>query len=209
MTFKDRKEAGKRLFEALTAYKNHDNAIVLGLPRGGVVVAHEVARKLNVPLDIIVPRKIGAPGYKEFAIGAIAQDGTGVFNDEIIKGYGISREYIDTEVRNEKAEAQRRLKVYRGKRPELNVKNKIVILVDDGIATGYTMLAALKFLKSQNPAKIIVAVPVASPHSLKEIEKEADQVVVLAAPPFFQAVGQFFEEFGQTTDDEVIEIMNS
>jgi len=207
MIFHDRQDAGQKLAQKLLKYKNNPKVIVLGLPRGGVVLAAQIANKLTVPLDIVVTRKISAPGNPEFAIGAIAEDGQGVFNQDIISQYAISQEYINQEVEKEKQEAKRRLKVYRGQKPDLNFKNKIVILVDDGIATGSTMLAAIKSIKNQGAQKIIAAIPVSARDSLKKIKKEADVVVCLHSPLFFMSVGEFYKNFNQTEDKEVIKLM--
>jgi putative phosphoribosyl transferase len=212
MTFKDRRDAGAQLAKALEKYKNSKNVILLALPRGGVVVADEIAKNLNLPLDIIVPRKIGAPGNPEYAIGAIcltsftSKEGIeGVWNEEEIEN--VDKEWLKKEIEKEKQEAQRRLKLYRGEKPPLNLKNKTVILVDDGIATGLTILATIKSVKKQKPKEIVVAVPVGAADSIETIKKEVDEVVCLNVPVFFSAVGSFYEEFGQVEDKEVIEIM--
>jgi putative phosphoribosyl transferase len=208
MLFKDRRDAGQKLAERLIQYKNKKDTIILGLPRGGVVVADEVASFLNLSLDLVVPRKIGAPGNPEYAIGAITEDDEGIFNMEVITTYGISSEYLKNEIEKEKREAERRLKIYRGKRPTLKTfKSKIVILIDDGIATGLTMKTAIRSVKKKGATKVIVAVPVAARDSLSEIKKEVDEIICLYSPEFFGAVGAFYEEFGQTEDGEVIEIM--
>jgi putative phosphoribosyl transferase len=207
MIFKDRIDAGQKLAEALEKYKNAKDTVILALPRGGVVTGFEVAKELNLPLDIVVPRKIGAPGNPEFAIGAITETGEGIFDEETIKTYGISKDYIENETKKEKAEAERRLKLYRGERPCLVLKDKTVILLDDGLATGLTMRAAIKTVKTHEPKKIIVAFPVGASDSIEILKREADEVVYLDAPFFFGAVGAFYEEFGQTTDEEVIELL--
>jgi putative phosphoribosyl transferase len=207
MIFKDRIDAGQKLAKALEKYKNAKDTVILALPRGGVVTGFEVAKELNLPLDIVVPRKIGAPGNPEFAIGAITETGEGIFDEETIKTYGISKEYIENETKKEKAEAERRLKLYRGERPCLVLKDKTVILLDDGLATGLTMRAAIKTVKAYEPKKIIAAFPVGASDSIEILKSEADEVVYLDAPFFFGAVGAFYEEFGQTTDGEVIELL--
>ena len=207
MTFENRRAAGQQLAAKLSAYRNNPDVIIIGLPRGGVVTAAEVAKELKAPLDIVVPRKIGFPGNPEFAIGAITEDGTGVMNEETISAYNIPQEYIDRTINGEKKEAQRRLKVYRGRRPLLLLKNKIVILVDDGIATGATMRAAIASAKAKKAKKIIVAVPVTAGDSKNIIEKECDEFVCIDVPMFFGAVGNFYEEFGQVEDEEVIQIL--
>jgi len=207
MVFKNRQEAGQKLALALKKFKNEKDALILALPRGGVVVAYEIARDLNLPLDLVVPRKIGAPINEEYAIGAITETGEGIFNQEAISSLNISKTYLDSKVAEEKKEAERRLKIYRQDREPLNLTNKTVIIVDDGIATGLTMRAAIKSAKEKSAKKIIVAVPITANDSLKIIEKEADEVIYLDAPAFFGAVGEFYEEFAQTTDQEVIELM--
>jgi predicted phosphoribosyltransferase len=207
MIFHDRIEAGQKLALVLEKYKKQKETIILALPRGGVVVGFEVAKILNLPLDLVVPRKIGAPGNPEFAIGAITEEGEGIFNEEVIRDYGISKEYIEKTVEEEKKEAQRRLKTYRGDRLSLNLAGKTVIIIDDGIATGLTMRAAIKSIKVKNPKKIIVATPCGTKDSLEEIEKEVDKVVCLYVPIFFGAVGAFYKNFKQTTDEEVIDLI--
>jgi putative phosphoribosyl transferase len=207
MVFENRIDAGRQLAVALEKYKNTENAVILALPRGGVVVGFEVAKVLNLPLDIVVPRKIGAPGNPEFAIGAITETGEGIFDKTTITAYGINQEYIDNTVAAEKKEAERRLKTYRGARPPLDLKNKIVIIVDDGLATGLTMRAAIKTVKKYGAQKIVVAIPVTPPDTAEIIKKEVDEIIYLDAPPFFGAVGAFYEEFGQTTDEEVVELL--
>jgi len=205
--FHDRQEAGQKLAQALEKFKNAKEAIILALPRGGVVVGFEIAKALNLPLDIVVPRKIGAPDNPEFAIGAITESGEGIFDQETIAFYRISKEYIKKTVAEEKKEALRRLKLYRGDRPPLDLKDKTVILIDDGIATGATMRAAIKSVKEKGAKKVIVAVPVSAPDSFKIIKKEVDEMISLAVPVFFGAVGAFYENFEQTSDEEVVDLM--
>lgn len=207
MTFHNRTEAGERLVAELTAYRNHPQALVVALPRGGVVTGYEIAHDLHLPLDIIVPRKIGAPNNPEFAIGAITETGEGLFDADIIERYHIPREYIAREVEKEKREAQRRLQLYRSGRPAHNLENKIVLLVDDGIATGSTMRAAIASVRTKKPQKVIVVAPVVSPDTLEKLRQEADDIIYLLAPPGFMAVGEFYEEFSQTNDREVIDLM--
>jgi putative phosphoribosyl transferase len=208
MIFKNRQDAGKQLSEKLAQYKNNSNTIVLGLPRGGVVVAFEIAQALHLPMDIIVPRKIGAPGNPELAIGAITEDGEGIFDERMILDYGVSQDYLTKEIQKEKQEALRRLKLYRGTRSPLHLKNKIALLVDDGIATGATMRAAIKSAKAKDASKIIVAIPTAANDSLEKIKKEADEVLCLDAPPLFFAIGEFYQDFPQIEDKEVIDLMS-
>jgi len=207
MIFKDRIDAGKQLADKLEEFKDNKDVVLLALPRGGIILAYEVAKKINAPIDIVVPRKIGAPGNEEFAIGAITESGEGIFDDDIINSYGISKEYIDQKVAEEKKEAERRLKVYRGKKKAINLKDKTVILIDDGIATGNTIFAAIKSVKSKSPKKIIVAVPVLPPDTIGPVEKVVDELIYIDAPPMFGAIGRFYEFFGQTRDEEVVEIM--
>jgi len=207
MNFKNRQDAGQKLAQKLKEFKGQKNALLLALPRGGVVVAFEIAKELNLPLDLVVPRKIGAPFNEEYAIGAITESGEGIFDQEAIASLNVTKDYLDKEVATEKKEAQRRLKTYRQNQPPLNLKNKTVIIVDDGIATGLTMRAAIKSAKEKKAKKIIVAVPVTARDSLKTIEKEADKVICLDAPLFFGAVGAFYENFDQTEDQEVIDLM--
>lgn len=202
MTFKNREDAGQKLACALKQYKNNKDVVLVALPRGGVVIAYEIAKELNLPLDIVVTRKIGALGNPEYAIGAITEIGEGIFNeDEIAR---VDKKWLDKEIKKEKQEAERRLKVYRGGKPALNLKDKIVILVDDGIATGYTMRAAVKSVRVADPKKIIVAVPHGARDTIEVLRKEVDEVICLHIPTFYMAVGQFYEEFEQTSDKEVI-----
>lgn len=204
--FRNREEAGKRLAEALRAYKNAPNAIVLALPRGGVVVGYEVARALGLPLDIVVPRKIGAPGNPEYAIGAITETGNAIMNEREVRQ--VDQEWLARTMEEEKQEAQRRLTTYR-KGPPPNVAAKTVIVVDDGIATGYTMRAAVASVKARKPAKVIVAVPHGAADSIEQIRREVNEVVVLNIPPMYWAVGAQYEEFPQTSDEEVIELLKN
>ena len=207
MIFKDRQEAGRKLISKLHQYKDRADVIVLGLPRGGIVTAFEIAQGLSLPLDLIVTRKIGAPDNPEFAIGAITEDGEGIFDAVTISTYRISRQYIDEEIKKEKKEAERRLKVYRENRPPLNLQGKTVILVDDGVATGATLRAAIRSAKIKNAKKIVVAVPVIARDILEKIKTEVDEMVYLDAPLFFSAIGSFYEVFAQTEDEEVIALM--
>lgn len=202
MTFQDREDAGKQLAERLLQFKDNKDCVVVGLPRGGVVTGHEVSKKLNVPLDVLVPRKIGAPGNPEFAIGAIDEEGNGVFDERIIKSEQISQEYIDQEVEKEKKEAKRRLEIFRKGLPALTFEDKTIIIVDDGIATGSTMKAAIRSAKTKNAKRVVVAVPVLPNNAVKEFEEEADEFIYLHAPRFFGAVGMFYQTFEQTTDEE-------
>ncbi len=207
MIFKDRDEAGKKLAQKLLAYQDKENTLILGLPRGGVVVAAEVAKVLHVPLDIIVTRKLGAPGNSEFAIGAVDDKGHAIFNEEA-QDLGISEAYKKEILEKKKKEAEHQLKLYRKNRPPLDLKDKTVILVDDGLATGATMRAAVYSAKAKGAQKVIVAVPVAAPSSLEKLREEADELIYCDAPFFFGAVSSFYESFDQTTDEEVIELLS-
>ncbi|MHA1262128.1 MAG: phosphoribosyltransferase [Candidatus Freyarchaeota archaeon] len=204
--FRDRVEAGTKLAKELQAYKR-ENPVVLAIPRGGVVVGYEVARELGAPLDIVIPRKIPSPHNPELGVGAVAQDGTVIINQQIKEYLNVSDEYIQEEAERQIREIERRMRTYRGDREPFPVKDRVVILVDDGIATGVTMRAAIRSLRKQTPRKIVVAVPVAPPRTIKKIEEEADEVVCLLAYEPFEAVGQFYMDFRQTTDSEVINLL--
>lgn len=208
MQYKNRKEGGQKLAQLLQKYANNPKAIILGLPRGGVVTAAEVAKKLNIPLDITCPRKIGAPFNPELAVGAITESGEGVYNEDVLNLTGADAAYLRMEIEKEKNIATSRLKKYRKNREPRNLQGKIVILIDDGIATGATMHAALKTVKSEGAAKIIVAVPVAPLETAEKFSKLADEWVCPYTPEMFYAVGQFYEDFRQTEDDEVEQILN-
>ena len=207
MIFQNRQQAGKQLVSKLEDYKNKNNVVVLGLPRGGVILSFEVAKALNLPMDLAVSRKISAPNNPEFAIGAIDESGYGIFDESTIASYGITQEYIKQQIAIQKQEANRRLKLYRSGTAALKLHGKTVILVDDGIATGSTMLAAIHSVKNKGTKQVIVAVPVTARDSLKKIQKQVDQVVYLSAPIFFNSVGSFYKEFSQTTDQEVINLI--
>lgn len=204
--FRDRVDAGVKLANELINYKK-ENPVILAIPRGGVVVGYEVAKKLEAPLDIVVPRKIPAPLNPELGMGAVMQDGT-VIIDEQIKNYlAVPDEYIREEVKKQIKEIERRMKTYRGDRTPLPLENKVVILVDDGVATGVTMIAAIRSIRRQNPKKVVVAVPVGPSSTTQKIREEADEVIVLVSYEPFEAVGQFYTDFRQTTDDEVINFL--
>lgn len=208
MLFHDRHQAGKLLADALPVYKNDKGALVLGLARGGVSVAYEVARALSLPLNVIVPRKVGAPGNSELALGSIMEDGEGVFNTSIIHMLNVSPSYLQQEIEKEKRVAHQRLALYRQNVPLPQIAGKTVILVDDGIATGSTILASIKLMRKEGARKVVVAVPVSSQDALRQIEKAADEVVCLSTPFEFFAVGQFYSHFGQTDDSEVIKLLD-
>ena len=201
--FKDRIEAGRLLGEALQTYAGRGDVIVLGLPRGGVPVAAEVARSLGAPLDVCLVRKLGTPGHEELAMGAIASGGVRVLNEDVIRSLGISGRAIEAEAAREGAELTRRESLYRGQRPPLDARGRAVILVDDGIATGATMLAAARALRQMGPAAILVAVPVAPPSTLAGLEREVEGTVCLLPEESLIAVGYWYEDFRQTTDREV------
>ena len=202
---KDRVEAGKRLASAVKSVGK--DAIILGVPRGGVVVGFEVAQALCVPLDIIVTKKIGAPENPELAIGAVAEDGTYILDEDILRQIYVPKEYIAEEVERQKQEIQRRLIRYRGDVPYPTLKNREVIVIDDGVATGSTLKAALRLLRGKGAKTVVVAVPVGPPETIRELRKLADRVVVLFTPEPFYAIGQFYVDFSQTSDKEVIELL--
>jgi predicted phosphoribosyltransferase len=205
--FRDRSEAGRLLAAKLRTYANRLDVIVLALPRGGVPVAYEVATALRAPLDIFLVRKLGVPGYEELAMGAVATGGVRVLNEEIVRGLRIPEYVIDAVAAWEQQELARRERVYRGDRPQPNVQDLTVILVDDGLATGATMHAAIKALRQQQPARIVMAVPTASPETCEEMKTEADDVVCAITPEPFYSVGLWYEDFSQTTDEEVRELL--
>jgi putative phosphoribosyl transferase len=204
----DRKEGALALLPFLTDYKGQKDVIVIGLARGGVVTASLVARELKLPLDLLCLRKIGAPHHPELAIGAISKTGDVYLNQDLIDQMGVQDEYLKAEMQKQQFLAKRRESLYHEKLPPEILENKTVILVDDGLATGATMKAAIQFVKSQGASKVIVAVPVGADDSLHEVSELADDVVCPLIPPFFQAVGQFYEEFDQVEDEEVIQILN-
>jgi len=208
MLFKDRVEAGQKLAQRLAFLKPKAKAvIVLAVPRGGVVVGAEIAKALGVPLDVYITRKIGAPCNEELAIGAVSSDGTIVLDHYLAQATGADDHYIAQETQRQQQEIARRLKLYRGDRPAPILKGKIVILVDDGVATGATTMAALRALRKQDPAELILAVPVGPPDSIERLSQEADQVICLATPEPFWAVGRFFLDWSQTSDEEVIDLL--
>ena len=205
--FRDRAEAGRRLAGLLPQYAARDDVIVLALPRGGVPVAYEIARALGAPLDVFLVRKLGVPGHAELAMGAIASGGTRVLNEEIVAGLGISPELIDAVAARESVELSRRERAYRGDRPPIDVRNRIVILIDDGLATGATMRAAAAGLRRAGPREIVVAVPLASRETCEAFRAEVDVVVCASTPEPFYAVGLWYEDFAQTTDAEVRDLL--
>ena len=205
--FLDRYEAGRILAEGLRDYAGSPGVVVLGLPRGGVPVAFEVARKLSVPLDVFLVRKLGAPGQEELAMGAIASGGIVVLNHEVIEALRIAPEIIEAEIAYERVELSRREWLYRGQRPPLDVFGRTVILVDDGLATGSTMRAAVRALRRANPQRIVVAVPTAAPSTCEEFQTIADACVCTITPEPFRAVGLWYENFDQISDEEVCHLL--
>jgi putative phosphoribosyl transferase len=205
--FKNRSEAGRFLAEQLSAYANRPDTLVLALPRGGVPVAYEVAKALGAPLDVFQVRKLGLPGHEELAMGAIATGGVRVRNPEVVEYLRIPDEVIDEVTARERQELERRERLYREGRPALSPRGRVVILVDDGLATGSTMLAAVLALRQQQPASIVVAVPVAAKQTCEELRTVADEVVCAVTPDPFYAVGLWYEDFSQTTDEEVRELL--
>lgn len=203
MRFRDRHEAGRLLAERLSSFRGREDVIVLGVPRGGVVVGNEIARALEVSLDVYITRKIGVPYNPELAIGAVASDGQVVLDTNLIRRLGISQGYVDEEVERQKAEIQRRLEEYRGQRPPPELKGRTVILTDDGVATGATIRAAIQAIRAKNPAEIVLAIPVGPPETVAELRAEADEVICLYTPSLFWAVGAFYIDFSQTSDEQV------
>jgi putative phosphoribosyl transferase len=203
----DRSEAGRLLAAELAAYANHPDVLVLALPRGGVPVAYEVARALNASLDVFLVRKLGVPGHEELAMGAVATGGVRVLNDEIISDLRIPDYLIDAVAAQEQRELERRERLYRGDRPPPDVRGRTVILVDDGLATGATMYAAIQALRQQQPARIVVAVPTASPETCEALRAEVDEVICAITPEPFYAVSLWYEDFSQTTDETVRDLL--
>ncbi len=204
MIFENRREAGQKLAAQLWRWRDKPEVLVLGIPRGGVIVAGEVARALNAPLDVWITRKLGAPEEPELAIGAVASDGTLVRDEETIQALRVSEKSIEREQARALREIARRAELYRQGRPPLQIAERIVILCDDGVATGATTLVALRALRKNNPARLILAVPVGPRFVINSLAPECDEVVVLDTPEPFLAVGRFYEEFEQTTDEQVV-----
>jgi putative phosphoribosyl transferase len=208
MLFTDRVEAGRFLASKLREYTDHPEVLVLALPRGGVPVAFEVARALRAPLDVFLVRKLGVPGHPELAMGAIASGGVRVLNEDVVGALGISRDVIEAVAAVEEQELERRERIYRGGRPPPDVRGRTVILVDDGLATGSTMRAAVAALRQHGPDRIVVAVPVGAPDTCEEFRSEADDVVCARTPEPFYAVGLWYGDFSQTTDEEVHDLLD-
>jgi predicted phosphoribosyltransferase len=205
--FKDRREAGRVLAGLLDHYRDRDDVVVLALPRGGVPVAYEVARALHAPLDVFLVRKLGVPDHDELAMGAIASGGLIVINDDVVRGFRIRPEVVQRVAEEEGRELLRRERAYREGRPPVDVTGKVVILVDDGLATGSSMTAAVSALREQHPTKIVVAVPAAPESTCRALSAIVDELVCAATPSPFFAVGQAYYDFAQTTDDEVRELL--
>ena len=208
-TFRDRREAGRALAEGLASYRGKDGLLVLGLARGGVPVGWEVAKALTAALDVFLVRKLGVPGWPELAMGALASGGGVVMNDNVVSSLHITDEQVRAVIDSETAELKRREQAYRDGRPGADPRGKIVILADDGIATGASMRAAVRAVRATGPQSIVVAVPVGPQSVCRELAREADDVVCVTMPPAFDAVGQVYADFHQITDDEVREMLNT
>ena len=206
--FPNRAEAGRLLAEKLENYVGRSDVVVLGLPRGGVPVAYEVAQRLGAPLDVFVVRKLGVPGFEELAAGAIASGGVRVLNEDVVSALPNADQLIESVTEKETVELERREQTYRDGRPAPELRDRVVILVDDGLATGATMRAAVAALRQRGVAKIVVAAPVGAPDTCRELEQEADETICAITPEFFQAVGQYYEDFSQTSDEEVRELLS-
>jgi putative phosphoribosyl transferase len=207
MLFANRREAGRILASLVMKYADRDDVLVLALPRGGVPVGFEVAQALRAPLDVFIVRKLGVPGHDELAMGAIATGGVRVLNDDVVISLELEPAVIDAVAAREEKELARRERLYRRARPAPDVHGRTVILVDDGLATGSTMRAAVAALRKQRPARIVVAVPVAAPETCEEFKTEVDEVICAATPRMFNGVGRWYEDFSQTTDEEVHELL--
>jgi predicted phosphoribosyltransferase len=203
MRFADRRDAGRVLAAELRAYAGRADVLVLALPRGGVPVGYEIAEALGAPLDLFLVRKLGTPGHEELAMGAIASGGIRVLNDDVVQWYRIPEAVIDAVAAREERELERRELAYREGRPPVPIAGRVVILVDDGLATGSTMRAAVKAVRRRQPSKVVVAVPVGSPDTCRELGTIADEVVCARTPQQFSAVGQWYRDFSQTSDQEV------
>ena len=214
--FNDSADAGRKLAKKLSEYANRSDVLILALPRGGVPVAFEVAKKLNVKMDVFIVRKLGVPGNEELAMGAIASDNIRVLNEDVIRSFHISEQVIDTVTSNELRELERRECIYRGNRPKSNISGSTVILIDDGLATGATMRAATAAVKTKSPAKVVIAVPIAAPDVCSAFKDKVDEIICVATPDPFYYVGAWYEDFSQTTyedfsqttDAEVCELLD-
>jgi putative phosphoribosyl transferase len=209
MRFRDRREAGQLLAEELDFLKDKEDVVVLGIPRGGVVVAYEVAQAIGVPLDVYITRKISAPHNPELAIGAVASDGRTVLDHDLVRQLGVPKDYVEEETERQRREIERRAREYRGDRPPLDLAGKTVVVVDDGVATGATTMATLRALQKQEPKELILAIPVGPPDTVKQLGEEADRVICLITPRLFWAVGAFYAVFDQTQDEEVKRLLGA
>jgi putative phosphoribosyl transferase len=207
--YENRVEAGQQLAERLLNYRDRDDVVVLALPRGGVPVAHQLARALGAPMDVFVVRKLGVPGHEELAMGAIATGGIRVINEDVVVPLGIPSTVVDSVASSEQIELDRREQLYRGGRAPIGLANKTVILVDDGLATGSTMRAAVQAVRQQRPARVVVAVPVGAPSTCAELAREADEVICVRMPDPFVAVGLWYRDFAPTPDHEVRELLGT
>jgi len=207
MHFRDRAQAGRLLARELATLRDDKDVLILGVPRGGVVVAYEVAKALHAPLDVYITRKLGAPHNPELAIGALASDGTVFVDRDLVRSVGVPDDYLRSETERQRIEIARRMEAYRGVRPEPQLEGKTVVLVDDGVATGSTVLASLRAIRQHKPKHLMLAVPVGAADSLAMLAQEADLVVSLYSPEVFWAVGAFYSDFGQTSDEEVVRLL--
>ncbi|HKO14876.1 MAG TPA: phosphoribosyltransferase [Gemmatimonadaceae bacterium] len=205
--FENRREAGRLLADALSEYAGRGDVVVLGLPRGGVPVAFEIATALDAPLDVFIVRKLGMPGHEEYGIGAIASGGVRVLDEDVLRSYGIDGATLERITARERRELERREKLYRDDRPFPDLHGRVVILVDDGLATGSTMSAAVAALRAEHPREIVVAVPVGAPERCDALSREVDRMLCLRTPEPFYAVGLWYRDFDQTTDEEVHDLL--
>jgi putative phosphoribosyl transferase len=205
--FKDRKDAGTQLAEKLTEYVGQENMLVLALPRGGVVTGVEIANRLKAPLDVLIVRKIGHPWQPELAVGAVSETGSIVYNEDVVASTGVTKDYLRGEAARQREEIARRQQLYRGGQKLMNLRGKTVILVDDGVATGATMKAAVETLRRQQVGKLIVGVPVAPPSTAAELQRMVDVFVCMAMPEDFMSVGSYYEDFKQVTDADVMQLL--
>ena len=206
--FSSRFEAGRLLATKLSRYRNHPEVLILALPRGGVPVAYEIAKELNILIDVFLVRKLGVPGNRELAMGAIASGGLGMLNEDVVRAFEVSEAEIQSATDTERMELEKRERLYRGTRPPLNLLNRTVILVDDGLATGATMLVAVQAVRQQYPARIVVAVPVAATETCEKIKTEVDEIVCETTVDTLYAIGAWYENFTQLSDEEVSELLN-
>jgi predicted phosphoribosyltransferase len=205
--FRDRADAGRRLAQSLAHYAGLPGVLILALPRGGVPVGYEIAHALDVPLDVFLVRKLGVPGHEELAMGAIASGGVRVLNRDVVESLGIPAHVIDRVAAREEAELERREREYRGGRPAADIRGRTVIVTDDGLATGSSMRAAVAAARQQQAGRIVVAAPVAAAHTCADLRREVDEVVCLLTPAYFQAVGEWYDDFRQIADGEVRELL--